>query len=326
MRLTNILIVSALLVLSLIGNEGIEKALFSVSASNNILNDQTSQPAQVALLSRPWQDVDPKTLSNVSALKQQQPRSLRSLKLNVESLQTILRRAPQESVSSNKGEIITLDLPVPDAGFMRFKIEDSPIMEKQLANRYPEIKTYRGQGIDDPTAITRFDWTPSGFHAIILSTRGTILIQPASRGDIVNYVVSFQDQLPGSFQCGVDTAMQEAAIEEHKNLRQARGIRPNVVSGSALRTYRLAVAATAEYTQTYGGGTVAGGLAAIATTINLVNSIYERELAIRMVLIANEDSIIFTDTTTDGYTSDSVSSLLSQNQVQARFSDRSREL
>ena len=309
MRLINILIVSALLVLSLIG-----KALFSVSASNNIPNDQTSQPAQVALPARPWQDVDPKTLSNVPARTQQQHRSYRSLKLNVESLQTILRRAPQESLSSNKAEIITLDLPVPDAGFMRFNIEDSPIMEKQLADRYPEIKTYRGQSIDDPTAITRFDWTPFGFHAIILSTRGTILIEPASRGDVVNYVAYFQDQLPGSFQCGVDTAMQEAAIAEHKNLKQALGIRPNVVSGSALRTYRLAVAATAEYTQTYGSGTVAGGLAAITTTMNLVNGIYERELAIRMVLIANEDSIIFTDTNTDGYTSDSVSSLISQNQ------------
>lgn len=109
-------------------------------------------------------------------------------------LQTILRRAPQESLNSNK---VTLDLPVPDAGFMRFNIEDSPIMEKPLADRYPEIKTYRGQGIDDPTAITRFDWTPSGFHAIILSTRGTIFIKPASRGDVENYVAYFQGQLRG---------------------------------------------------------------------------------------------------------------------------------
>lgn len=320
MRLT-ILIISALLVLSLIGNEGIEKTLFSVSARNNTLNDRTSHqfesfghPAQVALPARPWQDVDPKTLSNVAARKQQQPRSHRSLKLNVELLQTILRRAPQESLSSHEDEITTLELPVPDAGFMRFNIEDSPIMEKSLANRYPQIKTYRGQSIDDPTAITRFDWTPSGFHAIILSTRGTILIEPASSGDVVNYVAYFQDQLPGSFQCGVDTATQEAAIEEHEHLNQALGIQPNVLSGSALRTYRLAVAATAEYTQTYGSGTVAGALAAITTTMNLVNSIYERELAIRMVLVANEDSINFTDTTTDGYTSDSVSSLISQNQ------------
>ncbi|HEX6716281.1 MAG TPA: M12 family metallo-peptidase [Pyrinomonadaceae bacterium] len=296
MKLTTILTVAALLLLS---------------AYNGSIN----QPAQVDSPARPWQDVDRKTLPNARLREQYGPRSYRSLKLNVALLQAILRRAPLESLSSNQHETITLDLPVPDGSFMRFNIEDSPIMEKQLANRYPEIKTYRGQGIDDPTAITRFDWTPFGFHAIILSTRGTILVEPASSGDVVNYVAYFQDQLPGSFSCDVDTATQEAAIAEQEHFKQLRGIRPNVVSGSALRTYRLAVAATAEYTQTYGNGTVAGSLAAITTTMNLVNAIYQRELSIRMILIANEDSIIFTDTTTDGYTSDTVASLISENQT-----------
>lgn len=279
-------------------------------SNNSSISLAESQRPQGALPSRPWQDVDAKTSLNVTAQKPQ-----RSLKLNVEMLQTILRRAPQESLSSKQDENITLDLPVPDAGFMRFNIEDSPIMEKALANRYPEIKTYRGQGIDDPTATARFDWTPSGFHAIILSTHGTTLIEPASAGDVVNYVAYSQAQLPGTFQCNVDTATQEAAIAEQEHLKRFSGIRPNVSSGSALRTYRLAVAATAEYTQTYGSGTVAGALAAITTTMNLVNGVYERELAIRMVLIANEDAIIFTDTNTDGYTSDAVSSLISQNQT-----------
>ena len=193
MRIIYILIVAALLAISLIGN------------NNSSISLAESQPAQA---SRPWQDADPKTSLNVT-------QSRRSLKLNVEMLESILRRAPQESLDSNK---VTLDLPVPDAGFMRFNIEDSPIMEKSLADRYPEIKTYRGQGIDDPTATARFDWTPSGFHAIILSTRGTILIEPDSLGDISNYVVYFdQDQSPGSFQCEVDTATQEAALKEHEH-------------------------------------------------------------------------------------------------------------
>lgn len=154
MRIIYILIVAALLGISLIGN--------GVFSNNSSISLAESQPAQGTLSSRPWQDVDPKTSLNVT-------QSRRSLKLNVETLHAILSRAPQESPTSNKGEITTLDLPLPDAGFMRFNIEDSPIMEKSLANRYPEIKTYRRQGIDDPTATTRFDWTPSGFHAIILS-------------------------------------------------------------------------------------------------------------------------------------------------------------
>ena len=174
------------------------------------------QPAQGASPARPWQDVDPKTLPGFRLRARLGPRSYRSLKLYVGALRATLQRAPLEGGSTQ--ETIIVDLPLPDVGFMRFSIKDSPIIERQLANRYPEIKTYRGQGIDEPTAITRFDWTQYGFHGIILSTRGTILIEPDSLGDISNYVVYFdQDQSPGSFQCEVDTATQEAALKEHEH-------------------------------------------------------------------------------------------------------------
>jgi hypothetical protein len=53
----------------------------------------------------------------------------------------------------------------------------------------------------------------------------------------------------------------------------------------------------------------------MTTTINAVNVIYERDLAIHLTLIDNETSIIFTNPATDGYTSDDVNSLLVQNQV-----------
>jgi hypothetical protein len=90
---------------------------------------------------------------------------------------------------------------------------------------------------------------------------------------------------------------------------------PNLVSsGSSLRTYRLAVAATAEYTQTYVAAQSQVG-DGVATTVNLVDAIFERDVAIRLVLIANEDQIIFTDAATDGYTSDNVNSMISENQT-----------
>ena len=39
--------------------------------------------------------------------------------------------------------------------------------------------------------------------------------------------------------------------------------------------------------------------------MNRVNGVYEREFAVRMVLIDNEDSIIYTDATTDPYSNNS---------------------
>jgi hypothetical protein len=214
------------------------------------------------------------------------------------------------------GKPVTLTLPSPDGTFARFSIAESPIMAPELAARFPEIKTYSGQGIDDPAATTRFDWTPNGFHGIVLSEKGTVLIEPTEMGDTQHYIVYFQkDVVAGSGECDVTQEEQEEAIARTQNSKKSSGITPAVSSGATLRTYRLAVAATAEYTQTYGGGTVNGALNSITTTINLVDAIYERDVAIRLTLIAGETSIIFTDTATDGYTSDNVNSLINENQT-----------
>jgi hypothetical protein len=233
----------------------------------------------------------------------------RTIKLNRRALEEVLRKAPMEFSSAARERRLILTLPGPDGKFSRFSIAESPILAPELGSRFPEIKTYSGQGVDEPGVTTRFDWTPTGFHAIVLSPKGTVLIEPQRVNDLESHIVYFQHDVVGaSFQCDVAAEEQEAAAARNANA-------PAVVSGTTLRTYRLAAAATAEYTQTYGGGTVSGALSAITTTINLVNAIYEREVAIRLTLIADEPSILFTNTATDGYTSDNANAMLAENQT-----------
>ncbi len=237
------------------------------------------------------------------------PFQFRALALDRSALTDLLRQAPMESTIAGPRPPLVIALPMPDGGWARFAIEESPIMAPELAAKFPEIKTYIGRGIDDPAASLRCDWTPAGFHAQVLSPNGAVYIDPYLRGDVGLYVSYFKrDARPPAspFECLTppgDLIGQAAAANAVA-----------VASGDTLRTYRLACAATGEYTQ-FHGGTVAAGMAAIVTAINRVTGIYETELAIRMVLVANNDLIVYTDPATDPYTNSEGGTMLGQNQA-----------
>ena len=85
-------------------------------------------------------------------------------------------------------------------------------------------------------------------------------------------------------------------------------------SGTELRTYRTAVAATGEYVA-FHGGTVGLGQAAIVTAINRVSGIYESELSVRLQLVASNSSLVYTNSATDPYSNSNASALLTENQA-----------
>jgi hypothetical protein len=129
-----------------------------------------------------WQNVDESQIVVVGE-RIIIPQSYRTIKLNLGDMHNILATAPLEFSNDAKTRNVILSLPFPDGSFQQFSIFESPIMESELAIKFPEIKTYIGKGIDDKTASVRFDLTPHGFHAMILCREGNIFIDPYSKGD-----------------------------------------------------------------------------------------------------------------------------------------------
>ena len=80
--------------------------------------------------------------------------------LDVEALGRSLARAPMEFVKRGAPPPV-IELPTPDGGLARFLFEESPILSAELSWEYPEIRSFRAQGLDDPTLTARFDLTSS---------------------------------------------------------------------------------------------------------------------------------------------------------------------
>jgi hypothetical protein len=232
------------------------------------------------------------------------PGAYRLFAANEKALLKQLASAPLESSRARRPRGRLLTLPQPDGSFARFQVWRSSILSPALARQHRELRTYVAQGVDDPTASARLDFTPAGFHAMVLSPQGAVIVDPVGEGAARRYRSLWKgDALrTGDFRCD----------NTELSLRPSVPIETLAPSGANRRTYRLAMTATGEYTTFFGG--IAQAQAQITTTINRVTGIFERDAAIRLNIVAFN---IYTDPTTDPFTNGTSvdNQLLNENQA-----------
>jgi hypothetical protein len=216
------------------------------------------------------------------------PDHFRAFTLDRGGLKDALVEAPAEGTQAAAEERVVAALPAPDGGFERFVLEESPVMEPELAREHPEITTYRGQGIDDPAARIRADLTPLGFHASVRSADGGWYIDPYYHLDQSVYISYFTADAEDPHG---DVIQYEPFVEGRDESLGAFDVEalagPSV--GTQLRTYRLALLSNPGYANYHGGPD--NVTAAKVTLVNRVTQIYEDETSIRLVLIGNNDLI-----------------------------------
>lgn len=164
------------------------------------------------------------------------PVKYRVLTLDLTRIQSFLGTLPEErNIIYNRNAAPILQLPMPDGRIASFRVWESSIQEPALQAKFPEIRTYTGQGISDPYATIRFDVTPRGFHAQVLTPNGTYYIDPYAIGNTALYNSYFRTELPArqGFVCDFENQLTDAG-------RIANIAAP--CRGTDLRTYRLVVA------------------------------------------------------------------------------------
>ena len=134
-----------------------------------------------------WTELDTIPDSSVGAVSYLQPQTFEPFALTRDSLSTMLDTAPLEFTSAADNPLL-LALPTPQGNFETFAVVEAPVMAPELAAKFPEINTYRGQSVDNPANSLRFDITPAGFHAQVLGPDGGYLIDPYYHLDQSVYV------------------------------------------------------------------------------------------------------------------------------------------
>ncbi len=238
------------------------------------------------------------------------PQQYQVFHLDLNALKAILALAPMEGKTSN----LAVAFPMPDGTTQTFRAWNSPMMEEGLAKKYPQIRTYAAQGRG---TTARLDISPNGFHAMIFTEAGTVFIDPYRSNDTENYIVYYrQDYINKTkkFECHVGENSDNHPTDDSGSVAEEAATFRGDHFGEAirLRKYRAAVSCTGEYSAFHGGEKVKV-LAAIVTTMNRVNQVYERDFAIRMNLVDREDTLIYINAATDPYSNDNSDKLINES-------------
>jgi len=267
----------------------------------------------------------------VTGTRQIIPQKFLTFSLNGDKLKSRLFQAPAEKNTDIRQSPCIISLPLPNGTFQRFRVVDSPVMAEELALAYPDLKTFNVKGIDDPYATGKLDWTEFGFHAMILTSGGDFFIDPYC----VNNTTDYMSYYTVDFEKDPAHRITEGTLEPEEGkldlengqkkpgvpFKETVGARTSAATcvGANLRTYRIAIACTGEYAKaatSLAAPTVSQAFAKIVISVNRVNGVYEKEVAVRLVLVATETAIVYVDPATDPFTgNNNANTLINESQT-----------
>ncbi|MBL7472335.1 reprolysin-like metallopeptidase [Robertkochia sediminum] len=238
--------------------------------------------------------------------------------LQTKTAKAMLDASPYRSPAGNPViEGNTIAFPSPEGTMESYRVVRTRVLSEKLAAKFPGIRSYQGISLTHPGRRIYFSMDKTGFHGMIRDGSASWYLNPVSQGSETIYLAAKSQIDPHSYQCLTEgKVVAEAREKANTQLRS--------FNDTSLRTFRLALACTGEYSEYHiNQANVASGteveqkeavLSAMNTTMTRVNGIFENDLALTMQIIDNNDQIIFLDAQNDGLTNNDGSALLNEIQ------------
>lgn len=215
----------------------------------------------------------------------------------------VVFRLDRESIQKELDQIQTqeanqiLYFPNSKGEMQSYQLEKVTQFAEELEKKYPQIRAFKGVNTNNSNEIIWVSTSEKELQTMTLNKKKTEItfIESFKDSDYYNVFTSNMEQEDLlNFVC--DTKSNNALGKSIEGLT----LTP---TPSSLRTFRVAISASGEYTK-FHGGTVEGALSAINATLTRINGVFLRDLGIQLQLINSEEKVIFTDADTDPYGSD----------------------
>ncbi|MBK0369432.1 reprolysin-like metallopeptidase [Flavobacterium agrisoli] len=208
---------------------------------------------------------------------------------NANALETKLKALTETSATAKK--TIVLSFPNTEGEFESFLVTKTSNFDEALQAKYPQIQSFYGIGTTDKNSQIYFSVSPIGIQTMTLKNSGNAtFIEAIAQGEKIYRVFGSNTQNNG-LVCTTDQGKTNNLSNQTAKVSS---------SAKQFKTVRLALSCTGEYAA-YFGGTKAGALAGMNATLTRVNGIYNRDLAVQLILIANNDALLYTDASNDPY-------------------------
>ncbi|MBF7091011.1 proprotein convertase P-domain-containing protein [Flavobacterium sp. ALJ2] len=198
-------------------------------------------------------------------------------------------------LKTGKKNTVEITIPNMDGAFEKYTVWESSNFDAQLQAKYPDIRAYEGISSKDKKARIHFSVSPRGIQTMVLrADNASEFIESVDVSTDEYILFTAKNRGKGSLPLTCNT--KEVALNQDLKDKTAKIAANNKV----FKTLRLALSCTGEYAVFF-GGTKANALEGINATMTRVNGVFNKDLALKLVLIANNDAVIYTNAATDPY-------------------------
>jgi subtilisin-like proprotein convertase family protein len=219
-----------------------------------------------------------------------QPVAYTAWKMDYTQLQTHLLTAPHETARARTG-LCNLSVPVSGQAFENFSVWATDIMHPDLQAKFPGIRTFSGISNDGTGNAIRITTSLWGAHiSVVRPDMGISYIEPYWWGQTSYYMQFDRSALVGKRL--PDFTSPDLKPVELPTVSSTPGVQDRgSLEPVTFRVLRFAITPTKGFVEDH-GGTVESCMAALVNYANRTNIAYERDCAMRLQLIANNDKLI----------------------------------